>query len=144
MKRSPFAAAFMVVFASGLMALAAAEGPLEGRWTGTSGDTDDIPVTLTVKGTALLLEIKLPSGHAFPIRGEFALDDAAKPAATLDIKKMKGPDDEPIPDIKGLLRIDGDTVTICLSDPGGNRPDTVDKVPISGGSLMKLKRAPKK
>jgi uncharacterized protein (TIGR03067 family) len=121
-----------------------ADGPLEGRWTGTSGDKNDIPVTLTVKGSSLLLEITLPSGHAFPIRGEFNLDTTAQPAATLDIRKMKGPDDETIPDIKGLLRIEADSVKMCLSDPGGTRPESVEKVPESGGSLMTLKRAEKK
>lgn len=145
MKLTLFAAAlFTALIASGHFSTLRAETPLEGRWTGTSGDMNDIPVTLTVKGASLLLEIKLPSGHAFPIRGEFALDEAAKPHSTLDIRKMKGPDDEPIPDIQGLLQLEGETVKICLSDPGGKRPESVEKVPESGGSRMTLKRAPKK
>lgn len=132
---------FCLSMASGIAS--AAESPLEGKWTGTSGEKADIPVTLTVKDTALLLEIRLPSGHAFPIRGEFRFDTAAAPHATLDIVKLKGPDDEPIPDIKGIFKMDADSVRMCLSDPGGPRPDSLEKVPDAGGSLMSLKRSPK-
>ncbi len=144
MNRAVIAAVAATAFSTALFASARAESPLEGRWTGTSGEKDDIPVTLTVKGNSLLLEIRLPSGHAFPIRGEFSLDAPAKPPATLEIRKMKGPDDEPIPDIKGLVLVEGDTVKMCLSDPGGPRPATVDKTPDTGGSRMTLKRSPKK
>jgi uncharacterized protein (TIGR03067 family) len=144
MNRTLIAAVAVTAFSTSLFASARAESPLEGRWTGTSGENDDIPVTLTVKGNSLLLEIRLPSGHAFPIRGEFSLDAPAKPPATLEIRKMKGPDDEPIPDIKGIVLVEGDTVKMCLSDPGGPRPADVDKTPETGGSRMTLKRAPKK
>ncbi len=145
MNRAPFAAILIyAAITANPFATARADSQLEGRWTGTSGEKDDIPVTLTVKGNSLLLEIRLPSGHAFPIRGEFSLDAPAKPPATLDIRKMKGPDDEPIPDIKGLVLVDGDTVKMSLSDPGGPRPAAVDKTPETGGSRMTLKRATKK
>lgn len=145
MDRAIFAAIVLsAAFTASPFATARADSPLEGRWTGTSGEKDDIPVTLTVKDNFLVLEIRLPSGHAFPIRGEFALDPAAKPHASLDIRKMKGPDDEPIPDIKGVVVLEGDTVKMCLSDPGGPRPAAVDKVPATGGSRMTLKRAAKK
>ncbi|MGZ3488223.1 MAG: hypothetical protein ACXVBY_15325, partial [Isosphaeraceae bacterium] len=65
--------------------------------------------------------IKTPKGLDFQVQGELKLDETTSPRS-LDWKKLVGPDQQPLPEIAAVYKINGDTFTVCNGGFLGARP----------------------
>ena len=96
-------------------------GRLQGRWTANAGTRHEIHVTIEIKGRDVRAAIKTPQGLAFKVQGELKLDETTTPRS-LDWKKLVGPDQQPLPEIAAVYKLDGDTFTVCNGGFLGARP----------------------
>jgi len=94
--------------------------PLQGTW-GTEGEGleakwtfDGEKVKATVNGTDYNCKAKV--------------DTAAKPFATIDLLIEEGPEDAKGKTSKGIYKLDGEKLTICVSAPGKDRPKEFTQV----------------
>ena len=69
-----------------------------------------------------------------------ALDAKAKPAA-MDLKIDSGSDIDK--GVKAIYKLEGDTLTICVAEPGKDRPKAFAGKEGSGHTLMVFKKAKK-
>src|SRR5262249_4252192 len=76
---------------------------IDSKWT-FEGDV----LKATVNGTDYTCKVKI--------------DPAAKPHATIDLAIEEGPEDSKGKDSKGLFKLQGDKLTLCVSLPGKDRP----------------------
>jgi uncharacterized protein (TIGR03067 family) len=96
-------------------------GRLQGRWTAKAGTRREIHVVIEIKGRDVHAAIKTPQGLDFQVQGELKLDETTSPRS-LDWKKFSGPDQQPLPDIAAVYKIEGDTFTVCNGGFLGSRP----------------------
>jgi uncharacterized protein (TIGR03067 family) len=96
-------------------------GRLQGRWSATAGARHEIHVTIEIKGRDVHAAIKTPQGLDLKVQGEVKLDETTNPRS-LDWKKLTGPDQQPLPEIAAVYKIDGDTFTVCNGGFLGARP----------------------
>ncbi len=94
---------------------------LQGRWTANAGARHDIHVVIEIKGRGVCAAIKTPQGLDFQVQGELKLDETTSPRS-LDWKKLIGPDQQPLPEIAAVYKIDGATFTVCNGGFLGARP----------------------
>jgi uncharacterized protein (TIGR03067 family) len=94
---------------------------LQGRWTAEAGTRHEIHVLIEIKGRGVCAAIKTPQGLDFHVQGELKLDETTSPRS-LDWKKLIGPDQQPLPEIAAVYKIDGDTFTVCNGGFLGARP----------------------
>ncbi len=94
---------------------------LQGRWTAKAGARHEIHVVIEVRGRGICAAIKTPQGLDFQVQGELKLDETTSPRS-LDWKKLIGPDQQPLPEIAAVYKIDGDTFTVCNGGFLGARP----------------------
>ncbi len=94
---------------------------LQGRWTAKAGARHEIQVVIEVRGRGICAAIKTPQGLDFQVQGELKLDETTSPRS-LDWKKLIGPDQQPLPEIAAVYKIDGDTFTVCNGGFLGARP----------------------
>jgi uncharacterized protein (TIGR03067 family) len=94
---------------------------LQGRWTAKAGPHHEIHVVIEIKGRGVCAAIKTPQGLDFQVQGELKLDETTSPRS-LDWKKLIGPDQQPLPEIAAVYKIDGDTFTVCNGGFLGARP----------------------
>src|SRR5271165_2167328 len=94
---------------------------LQGRWTAKAGPRHEIHVVIDIKGRGVCAAIKTPQGLDFQVQGELKLDETTSPRS-LDWKKLIGPDQQPLPEIAAVYKIDGDTFTVCNGGFLGARP----------------------
>ena len=88
--------------------------PFQGTWA-TDGDGIDAKWTFegekvkaTVNGTDYTCKVKI--------------DNDAKPNATLDFEIEEGPEEAKGKTSKGIYKLDGEKLTLCVSVPGKDRP----------------------
>ena len=55
------------------------------------------------------------------IKGDYKIDDTKTPK-TWDFLNGKGSDGRSLPDGKSIYKLDGDSLTLCNSAPGQDRP----------------------
>jgi uncharacterized protein (TIGR03067 family) len=96
-------------------------GRLQGRWKAMAGPRKEIRVVLEIKGRDVSVDIKTPKGLDFQAQGELNLDESTSPRR-LDWRKFSGPDQQPLPDIAAVYKIEGDTFTVCNGGVHGSRP----------------------
>jgi uncharacterized protein (TIGR03067 family) len=96
-------------------------GRLQGRWTASAGPKRDIRVVLEIKGRAVTVDISTPRGQNFQVEGELALDETTRPCS-LAWTRFMAPGEQPLPEIHGVYKIDGDTFTVCNGGLRGARP----------------------
>lgn len=96
-------------------------GRLQGQWTAKAGTRHEIHVVIEIKGSDVRAAIKTPQGLDFKVQGELKLDETTSPRS-LDWKKLTLPDQQPLPEIAAVYRIDGDTFTVCNGGFHGARP----------------------
>jgi uncharacterized protein (TIGR03067 family) len=96
-------------------------GRLQGRWKAMAGPRKEIRVVLEIKGRDVSVDIKTPKGLDFQAQGELTLDESTSPRS-LDWRKFSGPDQQPLPDIAAVYKIEGDTFTVCNGGVHGSRP----------------------
>jgi len=94
---------------------------LQGRWTAKAGARHEIHVVIEIKGQGVSAAIKTPQGLDFQVQGELKIDETTSPRS-LDWKKLTGPDQQPLPEIAAVYKIDGDTFTVCNGGFHGARP----------------------
>jgi uncharacterized protein (TIGR03067 family) len=94
---------------------------LQGRWTAQAGTRHEIHVVIEIKGRGVCAAIQTPQGLDFQVQGELKLDETTSPRS-LDWKKLTGPDQQPLPEIAAVYKIDGDTFTVCNGGFLGARP----------------------
>ncbi len=94
---------------------------LQGQWCAKAGSRRDIQVQIEIKGRAVRAQIKTPQGLDFKVQAEVKLDETTNPRS-LDWKKLKGPDQQPLPEIAAVYKLDGDTFTVCNGGFLGPRP----------------------
>ncbi len=70
-------------------------------------------------------------------QGEYTIDPTKNPKE-IDIKLLDGPEKGKW--VKGLYRIDGDTLVICSADPGEDRPKEFKVAKGSNSVLITFKR----
>jgi uncharacterized protein (TIGR03067 family) len=103
---------------------APAEGDLarlQGRWTAMAGARKQVRVVLEVKGKEVSVAITTPQGLDFQAEGELKLDEKTTPHS-LDWQHFIGPGEQPLPEIAGVYKIEGDTFTVCNGGFHGARP----------------------
>ena len=94
---------------------------LQGQWTAKAGTRHEIHVVIEIKGRGICAAIKTPQGLDFHVQGELKLDETTSPRS-LDWKKLVGPDQQPLPEIAAVYKVDGDTFTVCNGGFLGARP----------------------
>jgi uncharacterized protein (TIGR03067 family) len=96
-------------------------GRLQGRWSAKAGARHEIHVIIEIKGRDVHAAIKTPQGLDLKVQGEVMLDETTSPRS-LDWKRLTGPDQQPLPEIAAVYKIDGDTFTVCNGGFLGARP----------------------
>jgi uncharacterized protein (TIGR03067 family) len=96
-------------------------GRLQGRWAARAGARREIRVTLDIQGRQVEADIATPQGLRIRVRGELKLDETASPR-NLDWIKFAGADQQELPAIPAIYKIDRDTFTVCNGGLNGSRP----------------------
>jgi uncharacterized protein (TIGR03067 family) len=115
---------------------------LQGAWTVVSHEANGKKSkAATIAGWKLTV-----SGDRMTTRdGTELLDESTfrlRPAATprgIDLKLTAGPDKGK--QVKGIYKLDGDSLTICVAEPGKERPKAFKTSEGSGHMLFVFKRA---
>jgi uncharacterized protein (TIGR03067 family) len=94
---------------------------LQGDWTAMAGPEKNIPVKLIVKDKTVEVSFTTPNGDDRSMKGEFVLNETAKPK-TIDFVKFLRPDGEEAPANLGIYTIEADSFTVCSGGPGNERP----------------------
>jgi uncharacterized protein (TIGR03067 family) len=94
---------------------------LQGRWTARAGAKREVRVVLEIQGKQVDASIRTPQGIRFQVRGEVKIDATTSPRS-LDWIKFSGADQQELPDIRAIYKIDQDTFTVCNGGLGGRRP----------------------
>ena len=114
---------------------------LQGTWTAKAGPEKNIPISITIKGSAVSLKVTAPTGDDYTSDGEVKIDEAAKPYKTIDWSKFTGPNGDAIPENLGLYEfVDADTLRVCSGGPGKERPTEFKAGDGGAPSLLTLNR----
>ena len=106
---------------------AAADAPkgdlakFQGSWMTKVGPNKDTPFVVVFKGNSVTLRMTV-QGEEREFRGEFKLDEAAKPYKAIDWVKFTRPDGEVAPPTLGIYEFDGKDLKICSGGPNMERP----------------------
>jgi uncharacterized protein (TIGR03067 family) len=114
---------------------------LQGRWCGEAGAKRLVQVVLEVQGRQVEASIKLPRGMKMKVRGELRIDERTSPR-TLDWVKFNGPDDNELPEILGIYRLENDTLTVVNGGLHGGRPSEFKPGEGLLGELVTFRRVP--
>lgn len=118
---------------------------LQGTWIGKAGPQGDrMDVEIEFKGSTMVMHLSR-NGQTRTGRGDFKIDESAKPKA-LDLVDFRVPEDSPpLPAPPFIYALEGDTLKLCgAGDPDQPRP-TEFKAIGSGRTmtmLMELTRKP--
>jgi uncharacterized protein (TIGR03067 family) len=115
----------------------------QGKWTGKAGPEKNYAVTVVFTGKTCTAKVTTPDGQEFEVKGELALNEAAKPHKTIDWKNFKGPNGDDFQDNPGLYTFkDDNTLEICNGGPGKERPTEFKVGDGEDPQLFTLKREP--
>jgi uncharacterized protein (TIGR03067 family) len=94
---------------------------LEGKWKTLIGPNKDRPLVLEFKGKSVVARFTSEDGDMTDLKGEVKLDEKATPKTIAFVKFTHANGDE-MPDTLGLYKIEGDSLTLCVNNPGEPRP----------------------
>lgn len=94
---------------------------MQGKWKAMAGPERNIPLTMTIKGSAVTLAFTTPQGQDRELKGQIKLDETAKPK-TWDWTKFTRPDGDLAQENLAIYELDGDSLKICSGGPGNERP----------------------
>ncbi len=108
---------------------------VQGTWTCKITDVADLK--LEIEGENAIVTSTPANNPETPsvVKGQFKIDEKAQPK-TWDFVNGKTPDGSNRPDLKAIYELKDDTLTICASGPGGERPKSVDEVPAGNRKLV--------
>lgn len=112
---------------------------LDGTWIVESfeGPKDEAPPgTITLLFTDGKIKVMESMGKGGGEDAGYTVDMSKKPA-TIDIKPEKGPDKL----VQGIIEVKGDTMRLCFSKDGADRPTEFKSDPAKGVMVINLKRA---
>jgi uncharacterized protein (TIGR03067 family) len=95
---------------------------MQGHWTAKVGANQQGTVSLTIKGTSVVVTMPTREGTPRERKGEIKVDETAQPNKTLDWVNFTTRSGEPAPPSLGIYKLDGNTLTICSGGPGNDRP----------------------
>ena len=98
-------------------AIAAASdlGRLQGCWRGRAGARKEIRVVLTVRGRQVDIAISTPQGIRAQAHGVVKFDETKSPRQ-VDWINFTSADQQEFPQIPGIYKLDGDTLTIRIEE----------------------------
>jgi uncharacterized protein (TIGR03067 family) len=99
---------------------------LQGRWTAKAGPKKDIPVTITVNGGDVVVDLKSPLGLAIHAEGRVKIDESTSPK-TIDWVGFTLRDGQDMPEVLGLYVLDGDSFKMVNGGPNNARPSAFKK-----------------
>ncbi|WP_165222310.1 TIGR03067 domain-containing protein [Aquisphaera insulae] len=94
---------------------------LQGRWTAMAGAKKQVQVVMTIRDRVVTVDLKTPTGMNIQVKGELRVDETTSPRS-LDWTKFAGPDDQPLPEIAAVYKVEQDTFTVCNGGFLGKRP----------------------
>jgi uncharacterized protein (TIGR03067 family) len=109
--------------------------PFQGTWA-SSGE--GIDTTWTFDGEKVKANV---AGMEYTCKGK--IDKDAKPFATIDLVIEDGPEEAKGKTSKGIYKIDGEKLTLCVSVPGKDRPKEFGQAD-DEAYLFELKKEKKK
>jgi uncharacterized protein (TIGR03067 family) len=115
---------------------------LLGTWNYTSGNkAGEVLPAERMPGDVVVTDkdFTLPAGPSDKFVMSYAID-AKKNPATIDLKIESGPI-PPGGTALGLIKLDGDTMTLCYDPTGGKRPEKFEANESNGFFMFELKRA---
>ncbi len=99
---------------------------LQGRWTAKAGPKKDIPVTITVSGGDVVVDLKSPLGVAIHAEGRVKIDESTRPKS-IDWVGFTLRDGQDMPEVLGLYELDGDSFKMVNGGPNNARPSAFKK-----------------
>ena len=116
---------------------------LQGKWTTKYGPEGRTTLTLVIAGKSVEATfISNQGGGGVAMKGEVAVNEAAKPNNTIDFTGFKRPDGDSVaPDLGIYVIEDDNTIKVCAGGPGKDRPAEF-KTEEGGPRVVVLKRQP--
>lgn len=141
MKRIHVCALGLLIVCPALVA-ASVDGDAEkvkGKWSAKFGPNQDVPITLELKEKELVVEVETGNGEKMTLTGEYTIDEKASPR-TMDFLKLKSSNGETNEDVKAIYEFQGETLRICSSAPGEDRPTAFVPIDANGHGTMVFTR----
>lgn len=99
---------------------------LQGDWTVKAGPKHDIPVTLTIKGTDVVVDVASPLGLTIHAEGRIRISEASYPK-TIDWVGFSIVDGQDFPEVLGLYELTEAGLKIVNGGPNNGRPSEFKK-----------------
>jgi uncharacterized protein (TIGR03067 family) len=94
---------------------------LQGKWEVRAGDAKAIQVNLEVSGSDVDVLIETPQGLSIRAKGRLKIDESTSPRK-LDWVSFSCNDEQELPEIAGIYKVEDDAFTICNGGFNGARP----------------------
>ena len=99
---------------------------LQGDWTVKAGPRRDIPVTLTIRGRTVAVDVASPLGLTIHAEGKIKINESTRPK-TVDWVEFSIVDGQDMPEILGLYELTGDAFKLVNGGPNNGRPTEFKK-----------------
>jgi uncharacterized protein (TIGR03067 family) len=116
---------------------------LQGEWEAKVGPDRNIPLRVVFQGNKATLNVKSQDGKAREMKGEFRLNEQAKPHKTIDWTNFSGANGQSGGEDHGIYELDGDTFKVCSGGPGNARPTDFQAGADGQGRLVVFQRVHK-